>query len=115
MEQIDKDFDHFASDLKWQLIRDHIAAEHEIKIEEPEVLEKAKEFAIDQFKNYGFMNVPDSEVVNFAQRILSNKEEDRRIREKLLEDKVVVILKSTVKLDTKEITTKEFDQLLSNK
>lgn len=115
MEQIDKDFDHFASDLKWQLIRDHIAIEHEIKIEEADVLEKAKEFAIDQFKNYGFMNVPDSEVENFAQRILSNKEEDRRIREKLLEDKVVEVLKSTVKLDTKEVTTKEFDQLFNNK
>ncbi|HUX52958.1 MAG TPA: trigger factor [Williamwhitmania sp.] len=115
MDQIDKDFDHFASDLKWQLIRDHIAIEHEIKIEEPDVLEKAKEFAIDQFKNYGFMNVPDSEVENFAQRILSNKEEDRRIREKLLEDKVVEVLKSTVKLDTKEVTTKEFDQLFNNK
>ncbi|HUW05739.1 MAG TPA: trigger factor [Williamwhitmania sp.] len=115
MEQIDKDFDHFANDLKWQLIRDHIAIEHEIKIEEADVLEKAKEFAIDQFKNYGFMNVPDSEVENFAQRILSNKEEDRRIREKLLEDKVVEVLKSTVKLDTKEVTTKEFDQLFNNK
>lgn len=115
MEQIDKDFDHFANDLKWQLIRDHIAIEHEIKIEEADVLEKAKEFAIDQFKNYGFMNVPDSEVENFAQRILSNKEEDRRIREKLLEDKVVEVLKSTIKLDTKEVTTKEFDQLFNNK
>lgn len=115
MEQIEKDYEHFANDLKWQMIRDHIAGEKEIKIEEAEVLEKAKEFALDQFKNYGFMNVPESEVENFAQRILSNKEEDRRIREKLLEDKVVETVKGIVKLDIKEITTKEFDQLFSNK
>jgi len=113
MEQIEKDFEHFANDLKWQMIRDHLAVANEIKITEEDVLEKAKEFALDQFKNYGFMNVPDSEVENFAHRILSNKEEDRRIREKLVEDKVLEVIKGIVKLDVKEISTKEFDQLFS--
>ncbi|SDC80105.1 trigger factor [Williamwhitmania taraxaci] len=115
MEQIEKDFEHFANDLKWQLIRDTFAVEKEIKITEEDVLEKAKEFAMDQFKNYGFLNVPDSEVENFAHRILSNKEEDKRIREKLVEDKVIEAIKGIVKLDTKEISTKEFDKLLNSK
>ena len=113
MEQIDKDYEHFANDLKWQMIRDHVAVTNEVKISEEDVLEKAKEFALDQFKNYGFLNVPDSEIENFAHRILSNKEEDRRIREKLVEDKVLEVVKGIVKLDVKEITTKEFDQLFS--
>jgi len=115
VEQIDKDFEHFANDLKWQLIRDTFAVEKQIKISEEDVLEKAKEFALDQFKNYGFLNVPDSEVENFAHRILSNKEEDKRIREKLVEDKVIEEIKAIVKLDVKEITTKEFDKLFSSK
>lgn len=113
MEQIDKDYEHFANDLKWQMIRDHVAVTNEVKISEEDVLEKAKEFALDQFKNYGFLNVPDSEIENFAHRILSNKEEDRRIREKLVEDKVLEVVKGIVKLDVKEISTKEFDQLFS--
>ncbi len=113
LEQIEKDYEHFANDLKWQMIRDHVAVTNEIKISEEDVLEKAKEFALDQFKNYGFLNVPESEVENFAHRILSNKEEDRRIREKLVEDKVLEVIKGIVKLDVKEITTKEFDQLFS--
>lgn len=113
MEQIDKDYEHFANDLKWQMIRDHVAVTNEVKISEEDVLEKAKEFALDQFKNYGFLNVPDSEIENFAHRILSNKEEDRRIREKLVEDKVLEVIKGIAKLDVKEISTKEFDQLFS--
>lgn len=113
MEQIDKDYEHFANDLKWQMIRDHVAVTNEVKISEEDVLEKAKEFALDQFKNYGFLNVPDSEIENFAHRILSNKEEDRRIREKLVEDKVLEVVKGIAKLDVKEISTKEFDQLFS--
>lgn len=113
MEQIDKDYEHFANDLKWQMIRDNVAVTNEVKISEEDVLEKAKEFALDQFKNYGFLNVPDSEIENFAHRILSNKEEDRRIREKLVEDKVLEVVKGIVKLDVKEISTKEFDQLFS--
>ncbi len=112
-EQIEKDYEHFANDLKWQLIRDTFAVANEVKISEEDVLEKAKEFALDQFKNYGFLNVPDSEVENFAHRILSNKEEDKRIREKLVEDKVMETIKGIVKIDTKEITTKEFDKLFS--
>ena len=113
MEQIEKDFEHFADDMKWQIIRNHIATEKEIKVSEEDLLEKAKEHALDQFKNYGFLNVPETEVENFAHRILSNQEEARRLYEKQIEDKVLEAIKGIVKLDVKEVTTKEFEQLFS--
>ncbi len=36
-EQIDQEFEHFASDLRWQLIKDSIGKAHDINIEEDEL------------------------------------------------------------------------------
>jgi len=110
-EQIENDFDGFLKDLKWQLIKDNLIKENELKVEEEEVFDFAKQLAQAQYAQYGIPNVPEDQLESFAKMILEKQEEKERLYNKLLEDKVVAVVKNKVSLDEKEVTQEEFTEL----
>ncbi len=110
-EQIESEFPMFEKDLSWQLIRDKVALENELKINEEEVHAFAMNFARQQFASYGMSQMPDEYLVSYADSVLKKEGEKRKIQEKLLEDKAVVIIREAIKLDEKEVTTDEFNNL----
>jgi len=110
-EQIENDFDGFLKDLKWQLIKDNLIKENELKVEEEEAFDFAKQLAQAQYAQYGIPNVPDDQLESFAKMILEKQEEKERLYNKLLEDKVVAVVKDKVSLDEKEVTQEEFTEL----
>ena len=111
-EQIEADFDNFMQDLRWQLIKDRLVRDNELKIEEREVKELAKKVAAMQFSQYGMYNVPEEHLENYAVHILENEEEGKRLANKALEDKIVEVIKSKVSLEEKPITYDEFNKLI---
>ncbi len=114
-EQISEDFPKFEDDLKWQLIRDKIVKEQEIKVEPEEVKESAKEMALMQFQQYGMMDVPEENLESYAAEMLKNEEEQRRNIERILETKVMAYIRENIKLDNKQITIDKFNKLFENK
>lgn len=110
-EQIEKDFDGFLKDLKWQLIKDKIIKENELKVEEEEAFDFAKELAQAQYAQYGIPNVPENQLESFAKMILDKQEEKERVYNKLLEDKVVGVVKDKMSVKEKEVTQEEFTEL----
>jgi trigger factor len=111
MEEIEKDFDHFMEDLKWQLIKDKIAKDNSLKVTEEDIREAARENARLQFSYYGMSNVPDEHLDTFAARTLENKEQTRKLAEGKLEDAIIEFVKQNVKIEEKEITTEKFNKL----
>jgi trigger factor len=113
-EQIDEDFPKFEDDLKWQLIRDQLVKDQEIKVEAEEVKAQAKEIARLQFQQYGMMNIPEENLENYAAEMLKNEDEIRKATEKILDNKVIDFLRDTVKVDNKQITVEKFNKLFEN-
>jgi trigger factor len=113
-EQIDEDFPKFEDDLKWQLIRDQIVKDQEIKVEAEEVKAQAKEIARLQFQQYGMMNIPEENLENYANEMLKNEDEIRKATEKILDNKVIDYLKATVRVDNKQINVEKFNKLFEN-
>ncbi len=111
-EQIDADFPNFMTDLRWQLIKDRIITDNEIKIDQDEVTALAKRVASMQFAQYGMMNVPDEHLENYAGHMLQNEEERKRLANKALEDKIIEVVKTKVALDEKPISYDDFNKLL---
>lgn len=111
-EQIEADFDNFMKDLRWQLIKDRIGKDNEIEIKQEDIKDMAKEIALMQFRQYGMFNMPDEQLSAYADQILQNEEERRRITTKVQEDKIVDIIKANVAIDEKEVSQEEFNQLL---
>ena len=110
-EQIEKEFDSFRSDLKWQLIRNKIAKENEIKISDEELQKEAENITRYQFQQYGLYYASEEQIGNYAKEMLKREDEAKRIAEKILEEKAIEKLKEVVKLDDKKITADEFNKL----
>jgi trigger factor len=110
-EQIEKDFDSFRSDLKWQLIRNKVAKENEIKISEDELHKEAENITRSQFQQYGLFYATDEHIHNYALEMLKREEDAKRVAEKILEEKAIEKLKELVKLETKKITIEDFNKL----
>jgi len=107
-EQIEEEFPAFKQDVKWDLIKNKIIKDHEIKVEESEVLELAKQLTLQQFQQYGMMNFPDEQLEMYAKQLLQQEEQKRKLYEHKYEDKVTELIKEKVKLEEKEVTMEEF-------
>ncbi len=115
MEEIEKDFDKFTEDLKWQLIKDKIAKENEIKIDEADIKAAAIDNARMQFSYYGMNNVPDEHLEAFAQRTMEDQEQIRKIAEGKMEDKIIEHARTVIKIDEKDITAEKFNKMFEEK
>jgi trigger factor len=113
-EQIESDFDNFMTDLRWQLIKDKIVKDNELKITEEDVRELAKEMAAMQFRQYGLNNVGEEHLENYANHMLKNEEERRKLVSRKQEDVIIATIKDKVTLDVKEISYDEFNKMLEN-
>lgn len=110
-EQVDKEFDTFKQDLKWQLIRNKVARMNEVKITEEELMKEAENITRYQFRQYGLFYATEEQVASYAKETLKREEEAKRIADKILEEKVIDLLKGMVKIDNKTISIEEFNKL----
>jgi trigger factor len=111
-EQIENEFEYFIKDLQWQLIKDLIIKENELKVTPEETRDFAKQMARAQYSQYGIYDVPDEQLDSFAKMILEKPEESERIYKKLYEDKVIEVVKEKVNIQEKEISQEEFNEMM---
>jgi len=110
-EQIEAEFENFRKDLKWQLIRNKVAREGSVKITEEELLAEAASITRYQFQQYGLFYASDEQITNYARETLKKEEDAKRIADKILEEKVILLMKDMVKLESKSVTVEEFNKL----
>ena len=111
MEDIEKDWDLFIADYKWQMVRSYLMNKYEVKIEEADLLASAKGFAAYQFAMYGMNNVPDEQLESFAKNILSQEELGRRILDQVENEKTFAAVREVVTLKKKKISVEKFREL----
>ena len=111
MEDIEKEWDLFIADYKWQMVRSYLMEKYNVKIEEADLLASAKGFAADQFAMYGMNNVPEEQLEAFAKNILSQEEQGRRILDQVENEKTVAAVREVVTLKKKKISVEKFREL----
>lgn len=107
-ESIDADYPKIIEDLKFHLIKEEIAKEKELKVEDADVRAIAIQAARSQFAQYGMMGIPDEMVENYAADMLKNKDNARNIVDKALENKIIDSLKATLGVTEVTIPMDEF-------
>jgi trigger factor len=110
-EQVNEDFEKYENDFRWQLIKEYLLKQQDIKVSEDEALEAAKGMALNQYMQYGISNVPEDHLENYAKEMMSKPEESRKFYEQKGEEKLISFIKSTVKLDEKEVSSEKFRKL----
>ena len=111
MEQIEKEFPLFLKDFRWQLIRQYIMKEQKMEIKREDLLAEAKKIASYQFAMYGLNDVPEEQLTSYAESLLANEQEGRRVYEKREEDMVLDYVKETVTLAEKSVTIEELQNM----
>ncbi|MDD4058473.1 MAG: trigger factor [Bacteroidales bacterium] len=111
MEDIEKDFNLFLKDFRWQMIRQYFVKEQKLETKREELVAQAKNIAAYQFAMYGLPNVPEEQLNQYADSLLSNEKEGRRIFDKVEEDKVIGYVRSVVKLDKKSVSVDKLREM----
>jgi len=111
MEEIEKDFHLFLKDFRWQMIRQFFVKGQNMQITREDLLAQAKNIAAYQFAMYGLPNVPEEQLKQYAESLLSNEKEGKRIFDKVEEDKVIGYVRSMVKLDKKKVSVDKLREL----
>ncbi|PRZ01261.1 trigger factor [Marinilabilia salmonicolor] len=110
-EQIDQEMPRFLEDLKWQIVRNQLIKENDLKVEQQDVIDFAKKSAKLQFMQYGLNNVPDEHIESYAMDMLKNEDQQRSMAEGAINDKVMDFVKEAVKIEEKEVSRDEFNKL----
>ncbi len=111
-EQIDADFDNILSSLRWQLIKEHIAQQTDMKIEEEDLKAFARALAARQLAQYGITNMDDETINGMADRILNDKQYHSRIVEQVGDVKLFTTIKNAVTLENKTVTFEQFQEMM---
>ncbi len=111
MEEIEKEFDLFLKDFRWQLIRGAILKGNNLTVTKEDVLKVATNIARYQFAMYGINNVPEEHLAQYAEKLLADEKQNRRIIEKAEEDRAIAFIKENVTVEPKEIAIEELRKL----
>lgn len=114
-EFVEKNFEGSIQELKWHLIKEKIVTAHEIKVEEADIKNVAKEAIRAQFAQYGMSNVPDDVLENYAAEQLKKRENIDNFVDRAVDLKLTETLKTVVKLNEKSVTLDEFNKLMEGK
>lgn len=114
-EDIEKDYPNYAKALRWQLIENRLIDKYELKAEFDDLVAYTKELLKQNLAQYG-QTEPDEEYLDSSARnILQNRDEARKITERMYGERVISALRDTVKLKEKEVSYDEFVNLASGK
>lgn len=111
MEEIEKEFDAFLADFRWQMTRSFIMDKYGLKIEEKDMQEAAEAYVAYQYAMYGMGNVPQDMISNSAKQVLTDERQVRNIAENVETQKVISALKENISLQNKKISVEKFREL----
>lgn len=106
-EQLEAEYPSYANSMKWKLIENKIIKANEIVVSQDEARAEAAGYIRSQYARYG--QTPDeAEIAKIADSILAKQEEAQKIYEGIYSKKVLDVLKTNCKLETKEVSYNEF-------
>ena len=112
---VEKNFEASIKELGWHMIKEQLVAAQEIKVEDADLKNVAKEAARAQFAQYGMSNVPDEYLDNYAAEMLKKRENVDGLVDRAVDVKLTAALKNVVKLEEKDITLEDFQKMLQEK
>ena len=111
MEQVEKDFDAFLKDFRWQLVRESLMKKFDLKIDDKDMLDAAKGFAAYQYAMYGMPNVPEQLLSEAAVELLKDERRHRNLVESVESEKVISAVKEVITITNRKITEEKFRAL----
>ena len=100
--------------LRWQLVREHIAKELGVKVEKEDIDTAAFIFAQQQLSQYGIYNAPEDLVKQQAERYMQDERAFEMIQDHAFDNKFYAAVREAVKVNEKTVSVEEFRKLFEN-
>ena len=111
-EFVEKNYAESIKELTWHLIKEQLIKAQDIKIDDNDLMETAKEAARAQFAQYGMNNIPEEYIENYAKEILKKGDATDALVDRSVDRKLAAALKTAVKLNEKEISVEDFNKMM---
>ena len=108
---VEDNYDKSIEELTWHLIKEQLVKANDIKVEQDDILNMAKEATRAQFAQYGMLSVPEEILDNYAKEMLKKKESIEGLVNRVVETKLASALKTQVKLENKNISAEDFNKM----
>lgn len=107
-DQAKEEYEKSEKSMRYQLIEGKIITDNNLQINFDELKAYSKEMIKGQMAQFGQMNPSDKELDDIVARIMSNKDEVKRLSEQLTSQKLLAFYKENVNLKTKELPYDKF-------
>ena len=108
---VEDNYDKSIEELTWYLIKEQLVKANDIKVEQDDILNMAKETTRAQFAQYGMLSVPEEILDNYAKEMLKKKESIEGLVNRVVETKLASALKTQVTLENKNISAADFNKM----
>ena len=109
-EKVDSQYDKSIEELTWHLIKEQLVEQNEIKVDDEDVKNMAKEVTRMQFAQYGMLNIPEEYLENSVKEMLKKRETVDNLIDRCIEVKLGAALKEKVTLVEKTVSAEEFNK-----
>lgn len=111
---LDTEFEYYVRGLKWDLIKNKIADDNQIKVEPEEVRNKAKEMIVAQFGGQAFADQLKDKLDGITDNYLSNENGQNFIRlyNQLRSEKIMKHVKDNIAIEEKSVSVDEFKKIV---
>ena len=110
-EEVEANYQKNIESLKWHLIKEQRVEQNQIKVEDTDVIDMAREVTKMQFAQYGLINIPEEYINNSVNEMLKKRETVDNLIDRSIEMKLAKALKEIVKLNVKKVSVEEFNKM----
>ncbi len=110
-EDIDKDFDAFLGDYRWQMVRDYLMDMYKLKVDEKDMQEAAEGYVAYQYAMYGMGNVPETMIKEGAKTLLQDQRQSSNLLGSVQDTKVIGEVKKNITLKPETVSVEQFREL----
>ncbi len=107
-EEAEAEFKKSESGLRYQLIEGKVINENGLQITFEDLKAYTSEVIKKQMAQFGQLNPTAEDVEGIVARVLSNKDEVKRLSEQVMSEKMLNLFKEKVKYKTKDVTYQDF-------
>lgn len=110
-EEVEKDFEGYRDEFKWQLIKSAIVKEFGVKVEAEDMKQEARQIAASQLQQYGLYGLTDEQLDGFAAKLLEDEKQRHQLYERASDNKIFGVIRENIKLEEQEISMADFEKL----
>lgn len=109
-EKVEEVWNDYRRTFQWQLIVEKIASDNEIKINEEDIVEKAKDEVKQAFSYYNMANIPEETLMSLAKSKLEKENQYSRYASIAIESKVLDKIKELASIDEVVVPVDKFNE-----